>query len=173
VNGLSGTRRSARPLRLALAIERGGDIDGAWWPHTGLLAGELPGLIEALHEPLGEIVNINLSWGATDRVPDLESMRSGARLLPGSGDGPQRLMTVDGRRDRVTLLVVPYRTTPALGLMVLRRAAALPVSDAYQASQAFDTAGRVLSAARVQSARWAERSNSGSHVHSDMSSESD
>lgn len=157
VNGISGTRRLARPVRLTLAGVRGGDIDGAWWPHTGSVAWELPGLIEVVHQDLGEVVDISISWAATDSVPDLDAMRSGARLLPGSGDGRQRLMVLNGRRDRAILLVVPHRTAAALGLMVLRRAAALPVSDAYQASPAFDTAGRVLRAAQAQSALWAAR----------------
>ncbi len=157
MNGPAGARRLARPVRLALASVRGGDIDGAWWPHTGSVAGELPGLIEALHQQLGEIVDMSINWSATDSVPDLDVMRSGARVLPGSVDGRQRLMLVNGRRDRATLLVVPHRTAPALGLMVLRYAAALPISDAYQASPAYDTAGRVVRAARVQSASWAER----------------
>jgi Family of unknown function (DUF5994) len=157
VNGISSERRLARPVRLALASVRGGDIDGAWWPHTGSVAGELPGLIAALRQALGEIADISINWAATDSVPDLDSMRNGARALPGAQEGQQRLMVINGHRDRATLLVIPHRTTPALGLMVLRRAAALPISDAYQASPAFDTAGRVVRAAQAQSALWMER----------------
>ena len=58
MNGLTGTRRCARPVRIALARVLGGDIDGAWWPHSGSVASELPELIEALHRPLGEIIDI-------------------------------------------------------------------------------------------------------------------
>jgi hypothetical protein len=36
VNGLTGSRRLARPVRLALAQQLGGDIDCAWWPHAGV-----------------------------------------------------------------------------------------------------------------------------------------
>jgi Family of unknown function (DUF5994) len=48
---MRGPRRSARPARIALATLLGGDIDGAWWPHTASVAGELPELVEALHRP--------------------------------------------------------------------------------------------------------------------------
>lgn len=160
VNGMSGTPRSARPVRLVLAHVLGGDIDGAWWPHTASAAAELPGLIAALHRPLGEIVNISVNWGATDAFPDLDSMRFGAKVvLPGCGDGQQRLMVVDGRRDCAKLLVVPHRTTQALGMMVLRKAAGLPVSDVQESSPAFETADRVVRAAQTQSALWAGRVN--------------
>jgi hypothetical protein len=43
MNGMTGSRRLARPVRLALATRLGRDIDGAWWPHTGSVAQELPG----------------------------------------------------------------------------------------------------------------------------------
>jgi hypothetical protein len=46
-----GARRLVRPVRIALAFELGGDLDGAWWPHTASIARELPGLIGALHRP--------------------------------------------------------------------------------------------------------------------------
>jgi hypothetical protein len=49
VNGMRGSRRSARLARIALATLLGGDIDGTWWPHTASVPGELPELIDALH----------------------------------------------------------------------------------------------------------------------------
>ena len=93
MNGLTGARRCARPARIALATLLGGDIDGAWWPHTGSAAAELPGLIEALHKPLGEIIDISVNWSATEAPPDLNSMRY-AMSTPGSQGGRQRLMVV-------------------------------------------------------------------------------
>jgi hypothetical protein len=154
---MTGARRSARPVRIALAQSFGGDIDGAWWPHTASVAGELPELVEALHRPLGAIIDIRVNWSAMDAAPHLDSMSDTAKSMPGWRDRHQRLMVIDGRRARVTLLVVPYMTTPALGLMVLRRAAALPVSGAQQAGKAFQTADRVVRTARAESALWADR----------------
>lgn len=156
MNGVAAGRRSARPVRVALARDLGADIDGAWWPHTGSVAGELPGLIAALHPALGEIFDISVNWSETDAVPDLNTMRNGARSLPGCGDAHQRVMVIAGRRRRVKLLVIPHRTPPALGLMVLRRAAALPVPDGRQVSDVLETAERVVRAAQAESARWTD-----------------
>jgi hypothetical protein len=156
MNGLTGARRCASPVRIALAKLLGGDIDGAWWPHTGSVAAELPGLIEALQKPLGEIIDISVNWSATERPPDLNSMRH-AMSMPGWDGGRQRLMVVGGRRACAKLLVVPHMTTPAIALMVLRRAAAMPIPDGLQNSQVFLTADSAVRAAQVESASWATR----------------
>jgi Family of unknown function (DUF5994) len=156
VNGLTGTRRCARPVRVALARVLGGDIDGAWWPHSASVAGELPELIEALHRPLGEIIGIRINWSATDAAPDLNSMGYDVKSMPGWRKPRQRLMVIDGRRARAKLLVVPHMTMPALGLMVLHRAAGMPVSDARQTSKVFETADRVVRAAQAESALWTD-----------------
>ena len=58
------------PVRLTLCPVRWApDIDGAWWPHTGSVARELPELIESLHPALGEVVDININWSAVPRRP--------------------------------------------------------------------------------------------------------
>jgi hypothetical protein len=157
VNGLTGSRRSARPVRIALASLLGGDIDGAWWPHTASVAGELPQLIEALHRPLGEIIDISVNWSSRDGAPDLNSMSYRAKSMPGCRNKRQRIMVIAGRRARAKLLVVPHMTTPALGRMVLRRAAAVPIPGAEQNSQEFQTADFVVHAAQADSASWAAR----------------
>jgi hypothetical protein len=141
-------------VRIALGPVLGGDIDGAWWPHSGSVAGELPDLIEALHRPLGQIVDIKVNWSSTDAAPDLDSMGHDARSMPGWRRRRQRLMVIDGTRGRVKLLVVPHMTAPALGLMVLRRAADMPVSEARQAGRVFETADRIVRAAQAESALW-------------------
>ena len=61
----------------------GGDIDGAWWPHSASVAGELPELIGALHRPLGEIIDIRINWSATEAAPDLNSMGFDVKTMPG------------------------------------------------------------------------------------------
>jgi Family of unknown function (DUF5994) len=154
VNASAGARRCARPVRITLASVLGGDIDGAWWPHSASLSGELPELIGALHRPLGEIVDIKVNWSTTDAAPDLDSMGSDARSMPRWSARRQRLMVINGTRGRVTLLVIPHITMPALGLMVLRLAADIPISDARQASRVFETADRIVRAAHVESALW-------------------
>lgn len=154
MNGSAGARRCARPVRITLARALGGDIDGAWWPHSASVANELPELIRALHRPLGEIVDIKINWQPSDAAPDLDSMSHDAKSVPRWGQRRQRLMVIDGTRGRVTLLVVPHMTAPALGLMVLRRAADMPISDARQAGRVFETAERIVRTAQAESALW-------------------
>jgi hypothetical protein len=143
-------------VRIALARVLGGDIDGAWWPHSGSVASELPELIEALHGTLGEILDIKINWAATESAPDLNSMGYDAKAMPGWRQRRQRLMVIDGRLARAKLLVVPHMTMPALGLMVLHRASGMAVSDARQATKVFETADRVVRAALEESALWAQ-----------------
>ena len=161
MNGSAGGRRCARPVRITLARVLGGDIDGAWWPHSASAANELPELIGALHRPLGEIVDIKINWAATDAAPDLDSMGHDAKSMPRWRRRRQRLMAIDGTRGRVTLLVVPYMTAPALGLMVLRRAADMPISDARQAGRVFETAERIVRTAQDESALWTGHAHDG------------
>jgi hypothetical protein len=49
-------------------------------------------------------------------------------------------MVVGVRRACATLLVVPHMTAPPLGLMVLRRGAAMPIPDEQQNTHVFLTA---------------------------------
>ena len=154
MNGMTGTRRLARPVRLALAGQLGADIDGAWWPHTGSLAGELPELIGVLNAQLGEIVDICINWTATEAPRELYELATNASLM---GDGRrrrQRLMVVDGRKGSAKLLVVPHMTSPALGLMVMRCAAARAISGSERQTELFGIADSVMRGAQEESARW-------------------
>lgn len=154
MNGMTGARRVARPVRIALAHRLGADIDGAWWPYTASIAHELPQLIGALHEPLGEIVDICINWSATQGPRELYEVVSGARSMGAGHPGRQRLMVVDGRLGRAKLLVVPHMTSQALGVMVMRCAAARPVSTSQRDSQLFEIADCVMRAAQAESALW-------------------
>lgn len=154
---MSGPRRTASPVRLSLTASLGGDIDGAWWPHTASIARELPELIGALHPALGEIVDIAVNWSAGTAAPPVTTPSAGALATMRWHDRRQRIMVVAGRTACARLLVVPHMTTPALGMMVLRRAAALPVPLAEHDSPEFEAAERVVRAAEVESASWAAR----------------
>ena len=157
VNGSRGSRRLASPVRIALATQLGGDIDGAWWPHTSSVANELPELIEALHRPRGEINHIGINWSSTERSDDLDSMSYGGKSMPGWRDRRQRIMAIVGLLAHAKLLVVPHLTAPDLGWMILRRAAAAPIGDTEQDSQVFHTADLVMRAAQAESASWTTR----------------
>ena len=145
MNGLTGTRRRTRPVRLAQQL--GADIDGAWWPHTGSVARELPDLIEVLHRPLGEIVDICINWSAAEAAVDLSSIATGARWTRGEQRRRRRLMVVVGRQGCAKLLVVPHMTSQALGSMVMRCVAARPTPDSERGTEVFEIAESVVRAA--------------------------
>jgi hypothetical protein len=145
-------RRLARPTRVTLASVLGGDgLDGAWWPHTPSVARELPDLTDALCERLGQIVDIKVNWSAIDGVLDLDALsRRGADVVPGWKTRHQRVMAVTGRQARAKLLVVPCGTTTALALMVLRRAAALPIRIDHLETSAYRAADEIVRAASAE-----------------------
>jgi Family of unknown function (DUF5994) len=154
VNGLSGSRRLARPVRLALSGRSGADIDGAWWPHTGSVAHELPGLIECLHKPLGEILDIAINWSVAEGPLDLDTIVNGTRSVESAKFRRPRLMVVDDRDGCLKLLVIPHMTSPALGSIVMRCAAAKPVREEDRGGKQAETAELVMQTAEVESAKW-------------------
>ena len=143
-----GVRRQSTPIRLTLANELGHYIDGAWWPRTDRISGELPDLIAALHARLGEVTHIAVNWPPLQRPPDLN--------WQGWQHKRQHVMTLTGVEALANILIVPYSTNGTLAVMMLRRAADLPVAAANQATAPFQTAGSILYAARQQLAADAE-----------------
>jgi hypothetical protein len=156
MNSASTGRRLASPIRLTLAAQLGGDLDGAWWPRSAYVAGELPELIEALHKYLGQVIDISVNWSSNQSSPDLDSLGyRGSAAHPVRVAGHQRLMTVIGTDARANLLVVPCLTTSALAVMLLRQAAALPIPPAEHETRAFLAADGIVRAARAESAQCA------------------
>lgn len=160
MNGLTGTPRLARPVRLVLAPTLGADIDGAWWPHTGSTARELPQLISVLHRPLGEIVDICVNWSATEGALDLNSILTSARPKAHAEHRRHRLMRIVGRTAEAKILIVPHMTTPALGNLVMRCASGRPLVGSERDSQWCDAAENVLRDASAESASWTSRTAS-------------
>jgi len=138
--GTLGARGLASPVRLTLASRLGNKIDGAWWPRTGVISRELPELVSVLDVRLGQIIDINVNWSSLQRQPDLN-------WAWWQGIHPH-VMTVRGRDAQAKLLIVPHRTGAALAVMVLRRAAGLPIYTAHRASRAFETAECIVRVAR-------------------------
>ena len=154
-------RRVSSPTRLTLASVLGDDLDGAWWPHTASVARELPELTDALCERLGRIIDIVVNWSALDGALDLDSLsRRGISAIPGWKARHQRVMTVTGSHGRANLLVVPCRTTTALAVMVLRRAAAFPILPSHLDTPAYRAADDIVRAARTECAQRAKLANS-------------
>jgi hypothetical protein len=148
-------RRLASPVRLSLAIELGGDLDGAWWPRTSSEADELADLADALFIRLGRIVDIGVNWSSLTCSPDLDSLNCSRLAHPGRAIGRQRIMTVLGAKGPAKLMVIPSRTSVTLALMVLRRAADLPIEHSERHTPAFAAAEHIVRAARAESARGA------------------
>ncbi|MCT7658383.1 DUF5994 family protein [Mycobacterium deserti] len=159
MNGLTGTRRLARPVRLSLARDLGGDIDGAWWPHSAAVARELPEFIQLMHRPLGEVLDICVNWSNSEAAMDLSTIASGAGLVRGAQHRRPRLMAVTGRDGCLRLLVVPHLTPQALGTMVMRCAAAMPAPEPGREAQLLETANTVIRLAEAESARWTTHMN--------------
>lgn len=136
------TRHRSDPIRLSVARELGHDIDGAWWPRTDRLTNELPRLVAALTPRLGDITSINVNWPSLQRPPDFN--------WPGWEHKRQHVMTFNGVAACANLLVIPYATYSALALMVLRRAANLPVDPADQTKRAYLAACSIVLAAQRQ-----------------------
>ncbi|MDT5256889.1 MAG: hypothetical protein QOD10_1969 [Mycobacterium sp.] len=105
---------------------------------------ELPNLVAALTPLLGGITSINVNWPPLQRPPDFN--------WPGWQGKRQHVITVDGSDASVNLLIIPYATCSGLALMVLRRAAHLPIDPADRLKPAFLTAGSILQAAQQQHA---------------------
>ena len=140
----AGEHHPVTPVRLTLASRLGQDLDGAWWPRTARIARELPELIAVLRTRIGDIIDIKVNWSASQVPARLDSYGWEAKH--------QHVMTVSGRDASVTLLVVPYRTGTALAVMVLRRAAGLPIYEPHLDTPAYRTADNVVRAARIQRA---------------------
>ncbi len=157
MNGLTGSRRLASPVRITLNPCLGGDIDGAWWPHSFALARELPELIEAMHPALGEIIDIKINWSVGASIPVLRTPSPGSVSMHGWNDRQHRLMLVAGRTACARLLVVPSSATLALGRMVMRRAASMPAADGDGDSQLLETARAVVRTARLESSSWSSQ----------------
>ncbi|WP_434085048.1 DUF5994 family protein [Mycobacterium paraterrae] len=136
--------RAASLVRFSIAEARGGDIDGAWWPRVDRMTIELPRLVTALTPLLGRIDSINVNWSHLQRPPNLN--------WPGWEHKAQHVITLNGEDARVNLLVIAYHTHSGLALMVLRRAAGLPIVPSDREKPAFRTAGSVLQAAMTQRA---------------------
>ncbi|MGV0811074.1 DUF5994 family protein [Mycolicibacterium boenickei] len=157
MNGLTGARRLASPVRLTLARQLGADIDGAWWPHTASVASELPELVGALHRSLGEVVDIRINWSAAEGQLDLNTIVTGNRWAQGMTLSRPRLMVVAGRTECVKLLVIPCKTSVTLGALVMRCAAGMPVEESVRRTPLFETADCVLRVAQTESAKWLGR----------------
>lgn len=144
-------RISDHPIRITLANELGGDLDGAWWPYTSSMARELPDLVDAVEDRLGKVVDIAVNWSPLQGTPEFVPASSQfAKPLPGQKAREHRIIAVAGSHGAAKLLVVPPRTSRALAVMVLRQAAALPIHFGHVDTTACQIAAEIVRVARTQ-----------------------
>lgn len=127
-------RLQDRPLESAPAAPRltlhdagatGGQLDGAWWPRSDVLAYELPGLLAVLTDRVGPIER--LSYDMADWAPADRRLDAGGRRV--RLDGFRRrtpggtVHAVGIRHGVLTLLVIPPTTPTETATAMLERAA--------------------------------------------------
>ena len=149
------SRRTASPVRVSLTADRGGDIDGAWWPRSNSMAPELPDLIQALHPAIGDILDISINWTVSSATPVLSTMSPELAAKIVGKAPPHRLMFLTGQCGLTKLLVVPSMTSSTLALMVLRQVAERRIPEGACDTREFQAAQRVICAARAESSSWA------------------
>jgi hypothetical protein len=110
----------------------------------GVVARELPDLIEILHRPLGEIVDICINWSVTEAAVDLSSIVTGARWRQGDQRRRHRLMVAAGGQGCANLLVVPHISPHALATTVMRYAAGRRLPASQRDTEVVETADSVV-----------------------------
>jgi hypothetical protein len=126
---MAGSRRAAKPIRLTLAEDLGSVIDGAWWPHSGDLATELPDLLAVLSVRLGPIDRVMYNLGEWKSSPT--RLMSGGRSvrLDGYRRQPAHTVEIAGLTGhRIVLLVIAPQADRAQAHATLM-AAAHPEDD--------------------------------------------
>ncbi|WP_205849986.1 DUF5994 family protein [Nakamurella flava] len=102
-----------------------GQVDGAWWPRSDVLADELPGLLAVLTERIGPVER--LSYDLADWSPAERRLLAGGRRVRLDGFRSRTpaatVHAVGTRRDVVTLAVIPPGTPTDTAEAMLRMAA--------------------------------------------------
>jgi hypothetical protein len=100
-------------LRLKPKAPVCGSVDGAWWPHTGDLAADLPDLLAVLSVRLGPIDRVLYNVSEWADAPGKIASGDRAVHLDGYRNQPANSLEVLGlNRSRLVLLVVPPGTDP-------------------------------------------------------------
>ncbi|MFD9392226.1 DUF5994 family protein [Streptomyces sp. NPDC060000] len=127
-------------LRMETTPRRTGTFDGAWWPRSSDLAGQLPALLAALTARLGPLARVGLDAGAWGERPGRLVVDGRTVRVDWSAVGDDTMIVTRGELDHFLFLVIPPQTAPALA----RAAMAMAVRDDNDAS-----AERILAATGV------------------------
>ena len=90
-----------------------GFVDGAWWPRSDDLPGELPDLLAVLSVRLGRIDAVSYNLAEWAEAPT--KLRTGGHVVRLAGYHRQPVDTIEllgASRDKVVLLVIPPQTDP-------------------------------------------------------------
>jgi hypothetical protein len=112
--------------RLLLASDRGDEavLDGGWWPRSWDPAAELPGLVLALSERYGRILNVMLNRAAWDsRFRRLAVGTGVVRVGWFTTLAPTLLIAATDRGEQIELLVVPPSASAAVAKRAMTTAA--------------------------------------------------
>jgi len=123
---MMATEQPRQTLRLKLKPKAPttGYVDGAWWPRSRGLSTELPALLAVLAIRLGRIQRVSYNLTAWDAVP--RRIHVDGQQVRLSGFHTQHPNTVDvigPNGARLTLLVLPPATNPAIAHQILMTAA--------------------------------------------------
>ncbi|MEV0072042.1 DUF5994 family protein [Amycolatopsis sp. NPDC050768] len=140
-------------MQLKPRLSVAGFVDGAWWPPSGDLAAEVPGLAAALADRIGPVWRVafaSQAWTAAGaklvhrgRVVRLEGFRS---------QDPHVVHVTGSLMQRLTLLVIPPQTTPAIAERAL--SAASDQNNATRPEQILEGAGVTHLPAENDVYRW-------------------
>lgn len=109
-----GSRLQLKPFRGAAE-----HIDGAWWPRSRHLVGELPELVASVSDRLGQVVMIGYRRNGWDETPPLVEIGGHTvELLGFTSDEPASVILIGADGHHLTLRVIG----PDTGEQVARRA---------------------------------------------------
>jgi hypothetical protein len=112
-------------LRLKPKAPVTGHVDGAWWPRSDDLPGELPDLLAVLSVRLGPIERVMYHLSEWATMPARLFVGGRSVRLDGFNRQPINTLEVVGvGREKVLLLVVPPHTDPDLAHDAMMAAAA-------------------------------------------------
>ncbi|MEV4605020.1 DUF5994 family protein [Amycolatopsis sp. NPDC049253] len=140
-------------MRLKPTLSVTGFVDGAWWPRSTDLAAEVPELAAALAERIGPVWRVAFPSPAWTVTATRMVSRGMIIRLEGFRSQDRHIVHVTGSlMRRLTLLVVPAATTPA----IVERAmsAAADRNDATRPEAILDGAGLAPPPAETDVHRW-------------------
>jgi hypothetical protein len=109
-------------LRLETTHARQGVLDGAWWPHSREIGGELPSLVTALTEHLGPVTRVGLDSSAWEELPTRLVIDDRVVHIDPYPVGDDTILITRGERDYFSLLVIPSDMAPDAARAAMARA---------------------------------------------------